>query len=137
MSELPTAPGPNYANAADLERAWRPLTQDEKNTADELLDYVSAILRSRVRRLDEWIADGTIDPALVRLATILPVKRVLMNPEAARQRSQTDGPFTRSITVDSAVSTGALYVSDADLAIFLPARRGATVGTARLKAGLA
>lgn len=138
MSEQPTSDGPVYATAAQLAEAWRPLTPDEETQATALISYVSAMLRARVRRLDEWLTDGTVDRTLVRLATMLPVKRVLMNPEAARQRSRTEGPFSESVTVDAAVSSGALYVSDADLALFLPTGQSlAMVGSARLWAGLA
>lgn len=135
MSEQPQPPEA-FATAEQLEAAWRPLTDAEQTVATTLLEYTSALIRNRVRRVDEWIEEGRVDPTLVRLATILVVKRVLMNPDAARQRTRTAGPFTESITIDSAVSTGALYLADSDLAVFLPTIRGGKIGTARLLAGL-
>lgn len=126
-----------FANAADLAAAWRPLTPEEQTAADALLVYASQMLRSRVSDLDERIDAGKVDRVLVRLAAILVVKRVMMNPQAARQKSRTSGPFTESITVDSAVSSGALYLSDRDVAVFLPARAEHKIGSVRLAAGLA
>lgn len=124
------------AKPEDLEGIWRPLSATETTVAENLLRYASLMVRNRVPRLQEWIDDGAVHPDLVKLAVVLVVKRVMMNPEAARQRSLTAGPFTENITIDSALSSGALYVSDADLAVFLPASpTGTKIGTARVQPG--
>jgi hypothetical protein len=124
-----------FATVDDVESVWRPLTDAEKVVADGLLVQASAKLRARVPNIDARVADSELVAALAKIAVVNAVKRVLQNPEATRQISETAGPFSRNVTVDTALSSGLLYISDDDLADLVGT--GFALGTARLWPGLA
>lgn len=114
------------ATPADVVEMFRPLDEQETTNATAMLRYVSAKIRAKVPNLDARVTAGTLDPDLVMLAAITPVKRVLMNQEGVKQKSENTGPFSDSFTLDSAISTGLLYISAEDvedLAVKAPVRR--------------
>ena len=112
-----------FAKPADVAAVFRPLSSVEEVLATGLLEQVSNKLRREARRrgadletlmLDELNADA------VKATVVNAVKRVLQNPEAIRQLSTTDGPFTESRTVDTAISSGFLYLDAGDLGDIFP-----------------
>lgn len=93
------------------------------------------LLRSKVPSLSaRTVADPVVEPDLlgnVQDVVTAMVQRVFRNPEGVRQRQETTGPFTGSVTFGGD-QPGALSVTDAELALVSPAgaNRGAfTVDT--------
>lgn len=125
-----------FAEPSDVVAIYRALSTEETILATGLLAAASLKLRVRVPRVDEMAAGSELLAEVAKLAVSMAVKRVLMNPDALRQFSETTGPFSESNTVDSAVSSGALYLSDADLEGLVPSV-GGVVGSVRLRMGLA
>lgn len=129
---------PPFATPADVVAVFRPLTSAEEVLATGLLEQVSNKLRRVARRrsadldtlmLDELNADA------VKAAVVNAVKRVLQNPEAIRQLSTTDGPFTESRTVDTAISSGFLYLDPADLEDIFPSVKKQRLMSFSVKSG--
>lgn len=104
----------------DVEQVFRPLTDQEKVVAEGLLEQAARKLWARVPQLGLLIADDKRKQALAADAVVNAVKRVLMNPNAARQIQSTQGPFQESMTIDNAVSTGLLYIDPQDLVGLIP-----------------
>ena len=97
-------------------RSLRTLTSQELAVGSVLLADAWGVLTTRVTGLDDRYAAVPTDTALVSLIVQVQcamVLRVLNNPDGKLQESQDD----YSYRLDSAVSTGALYVSDAEIAL--------------------
>lgn len=106
----------NPASIADLEsRSFRTLTANEKTVGGTLLGDAWAIVLSAkpnvADRLDKLPKD-TVFESLVKQTLCAMVLRVLNNPDGKLEERQDDYQYR----LDSAVSTGALYLSDAELA---------------------
>lgn len=106
----------NPATIAELEaRSFRPLTADEKTVGGTLLGDAWAIVLSAkpnvADRLDA-VPKDTVFESLVKQTLCAMVLRVLNNPSGKLEERQDDYQYR----LDSAVSTGALYLSDAELA---------------------
>lgn len=128
-----------FATSADIVAVWRPLKPEEEVIAPGLIDQASNKLRLAGRRkgvdIDALFASAdTVKRDAITAVVVNAVKRVLMNPEAVRQYSETTGPFTESKTIDSAVSAGILYLAPGDLSDIFPTRSPYT--SFRLRAGL-
>ena len=95
----------------DLEARWRPLTPDEKVVAQAMINDAMVLLTVRRPTLLADVAAGLVTAESVVLVVCAMVLRVLKNPESKRQESIDDYSWTR----DTAVSSGALYVSDDEL----------------------
>lgn len=120
----------------DVVELWKPLTAQETVNVDAMLRYVSALIRAKVPNLDARVSAGTLDEDLVTFAAVMPVKRVLMNQDGVRQRSENTGPYSDSITVDSAISSGLLVVNDTDVAALLPVKVRRSFGSINIAMGL-
>lgn len=129
-----------FAEPSDVAAVFRPLTAAETNLAAGLLMQVSNKLRRDARRravdldtlmLDELNADA------VKTAVVNAVKRVLMNPEAIRQMSETTGPLSESRTLDTAISSGMLYLDESDLADIFPVASRSRMQSFTIRAGMA
>jgi hypothetical protein len=115
----------NPATGADLEaRSLRTLTPQELAVGIKMLDDAWIIITSA----RPWVADIVDDPtpagirlrALVVQITCAMVLRVLNNPDGKLQEQIDDYSWRR----DSAVSTGLLYLSDAEDALIGPGGAG-------------
>lgn len=95
----------------DLEARWRPLTPGETVVAQAMIDDALSILTVRRPSLDADVTAGLVTQASLTFVVTSMVLRVLKNPESKRQESIDDYSWTR----DTAVSSGALYVSDDEL----------------------
>lgn len=102
------------------DRFNRPLTEEERDLAATLLVDVEAILRGRIRDLDDRCAADANYRALVVMVEANSVLRVLRNPEGYRQ--ETEGNYGYSLS--AAVASGHLFVMDSEWAL-LGASRGA------------
>lgn len=109
-----------FALPPDIEAVWRPLTNAERIAAVGLIDQASTQLRLRVPGIDALVADDALRASAAQAAVVNAVKRVLINPEMAKQLSETTGPFTKSITPGDAVASGAIYFTANDLFGLVP-----------------
>lgn len=120
-----------YATPDDVTAIFGSVT-DQTAKVDKLLDFAAALLRTRVPQLQARLDAGTLDDVVVVSVVTAMVVRVLRNPLGYRQGSQTIDDYSTSWTVDQAVSSGALYVSDIEVADLAPPTAGLRVGTLRL-----
>lgn len=98
---------------SELEQRWRPLTAAETVVATSLIADALSILVSRRPSLTAAVTAGTVTQNTLDLVVSAMVLRVLRNPEGKRQESIDDYSYTR----DNVVSSGALYVTDAELSL--------------------
>jgi hypothetical protein len=105
----------NPVTTGDLEARWRPLTQQEEANGQAALDDAWAVLLFYAPTVDAQIAAGTLSTDLVKAIVCAMVLRAIRNPDGARNRSVSIDDYTETITLDSAVSTGALYLSEEEL----------------------
>lgn len=115
----------NPVTTTDIADRWRPLTTAEETTAQARLGDAWAVLLSRIPDLEDRLADGRVSLELVTFVVCEMVLRALRNPGAFTQ--ETTGPF--SVTRDSSVATGGIYVTDDELAMLRGEHQVATVGT--------
>lgn len=106
----------NPATSADLQaRSFRTLSAGELSVGSTLLgDAWAIVLTARPAveaRLDKLPADLQFKSLVVQTLCAM-VLRVLSNPNGKLEERQDDYQYR----LDSAVSTGALYLSDAELA---------------------
>lgn len=116
-----------YASVEDVQaRLNRPLTDEEEQIAETLLEDVEAIIRSRVPDLEERAEDENY-LALVVMVEANAVLRVLRNPDGYRQ--ETEGNYSYSLS--AAVASGHLFVMGSEWEL-LGATRGAFTITPHL-----
>lgn len=129
--------GSPYATADDVQAIWtgRTLTAAERDTAELLCRYASAIIRSKVPSVDARLADGSLDPDLPTIVCSSVVIRYMDNPDRVTQEQESVGPFTRSVTFAAAVA-GGLSPTDDELELLAPAKTSPGVGTITLASGL-
>lgn len=111
----------DFAVVADIEDAWRPLTDSEKINAAYRIRQASALVRREVHSVDDDLSAGTVSADLVSGVVVDMVLRLLRNPEGKVQESIDDYAYRRS----DAVAGGALYISAEEIALLSSARRGA------------
>lgn len=109
-----------FADIADVEAIWRPLTDAESQLAAAWIDEASQQVRDEVPDVDgldvdERITAGSLSAGTVRSVVARMVRRVLMNPEGVRQRTHTLDDFQETITVDSALSSGEMFISPREM----------------------
>lgn len=115
--------GVPYATAETIAEMWRPLSGDDTERAEALCGYASAVIRTRVSHVDARIAAGTLSPAVVGYVCASMVLRVMRNPSGVA--AETVGPWSVTYGSTGTQATGALYLTEEDLALL----RGAPVGT--------
>lgn len=98
-----------YVRPEDIAAGWRPLTDAEVVTAQGLIDEASVLLHIEVPNVD------ALDEAIVRFIAARMVRRVLKNPGGYRIRNESVDDYSDGGTIDSALSTGELYVSEQEL----------------------
>lgn len=128
---------PPLAEVDDVEQAWRPLDDNERGQAEHVLRLAQALVRTEVPAVDRRVDAGELDPELVRDVVVAMTLRSLRNPDNARGRSRSAGPFTEYTQWD-ATSIGVLLL-DSERRLLAPARRRGSVkgfGSLRLSAGL-
>lgn len=124
-----------YADYADVEQVFRPLTDAERVIVPNLIEQASRKLRVHVPLIDVLIRDA--DKAdLARDAIVNAVKRVLINPEGIRQTSWTEGPYSESKTVDATMSSGQLYIDPDDLIGLKPVPQTRRIRSFKVKSGM-
>jgi hypothetical protein len=96
---------------ADIEKEWRPLTEQESNVIAGL--SAKAWLRITAKVPDVY--ESGIDEAIIKDVMVSMIIRVLKNPDSARIISESIDDSTDSRTLDSAISSGEMYVSADEL----------------------
>lgn len=121
----------NPATVSDISDRWlfeAPVPDATK--VQTWLDAAYRLLLLQDRTIATRLAADTLDEADVIDVVTAMTLRVLGNPQGKRQESIDDYAWTR----DSAVSAGALYVSDSELAGLAAPYTGVTRGSVRLVA---
>ena len=118
--------------ADDLAAEWRPLTPAERSVVEALLAKAARMVDAAYPSLAGRVTSGAIAERFVGDILISMVLRVMRNPEGRRQHSQQIDDYSTSWTIDSALSTGALYLTDRELEMLAPRDTGIGVGTVRL-----
>lgn len=108
----------NPAVISDVEARFRPLSDQESTNADALLGDAWELLLSRRPNLEAAIDSATVSEANVIRVVVAMVLRVLRNPGGLLEESIDDYTYRR----DPALSAGALYVTDDELADITPGR---------------
>ena len=121
-----------YAAPQDVAAGFRPLTDAEALIVPTLLDRAEAILLATVPSATGRVDSGSLSVAVVVAVEAAMVERVLRNPDGRRQESQSIDDYTTSWTIDNAVSSGALYVSEAEVALLSPPAVRQWAGSVRL-----
>lgn len=121
---------------ADVENAWRQLNTDEQTQARHLLLLASSLVRTEVAGVDARLASGELDVDVATAVVVAMTVRGLRNPDGARQRSETVGPFTTSAAYTDAVSQLSLLPAERRV-LAAPTGRLAGLGTIRVTPGMA
>jgi hypothetical protein len=95
------------------DRSLRPLTDAEQAAGVVLLEDAWAVLVAQVPSIPERVSADNAFAALVVQVQCTMVLRVLRNPDGKLEEQIDDYRWRR----DSAVSTGALYATEAELAL--------------------
>jgi hypothetical protein len=121
-----------FADVGDVQAIWRPLSEDEQVLVAAWIVEASQQVRDEVPDVegldvDERIALAADAPGYLKLSTVRSVvarmvRRVLMNPDGARQRSQSVDDYSESVTVDSSLSSGEMFISARELGRLLGSR---------------
>lgn len=113
----------NPATFEDVEAVWRPLDDEEQSRVTALLDRAWGRLQIESPGVVDRIAAGSVPVEVVVDVLSSAVIRVAMNPERHRQGQVTSDDSSRSWTIDSSISSGELYFTDAELALVSGGRR--------------
>lgn len=101
------------ATITDLtERSFRPLTEQEQQVGSVMLEDAWSLILTHRPHVAERITDISFRNLVVQVQCAM-VLRVIKNPDGYLSEQIDDYQYRR----DSAVSTGSLYVSDAELAL--------------------
>ena len=118
--------------AVDIAARWRPLTDAEGVAALAFVGAATRLIRATLPTLQQRVDAGLVDPELVDDIIISMVLRVLKNPDGIRQESESIDDFTHSWTVDSAQSTGGLYLTLDERSLLLPRQTSRLFGSIRV-----
>lgn len=115
-----------YTSVTDVQvRLMRDLTEAETAAAGVWIDDLEAEIEHKVTGgLAAAIAAGTVLEATVRRVVSQAVRRVLLNPEGLRIRSSSIDDYQSSATVDTALSSGQLYLTEEEWSLLLPGTSG-------------
>lgn len=109
---------PVAVTQADIEKVWRPLTTEEANVVAGLSDSAWIRLVATVPMVGDTplpIAEATVLDVMVSM-----IVRVFKNPDSARIISESIDDHSASKTLDSAISTGELYVTEREIGLLSP-----------------
>lgn len=114
-----------YAVPLDVEkRLGRPLSPAESLQVEAWLEDLEAQIVYRIPTFAELVAAGTPSEAVVRAVMCTAIIRVLNNPKGLRQSTVSIDDYSRTETVDTTASSGALYLTDDEWSMLLPGTSG-------------
>lgn len=105
-----------FATPSDVEAIWRPLTGAELNVVATRLVDASQMVRDEVPLVggldvDERIEAGTLKVETVRQVVVAMVERLSVVQRFVRQQSTAVDDGSQSVTIDSSVSAGEMFIS--------------------------
>lgn len=106
---------------ADIEAVWRPLSTAEAGTLTGKSADAWARLVARRPSLEKDIEDEVVSEAAVKSAMTSMIIRVFKNPDSARQISKAVDDWSKSLTLDSTISSGEMYVNEYEAGLISPA----------------
>lgn len=112
---------PVAVTQADIERVWRPLTAAEAVTVQGKSEDAWARIVATVPATEEHLTEARISEATVRSVMVSMIVRVLKNPDSVRTVQSSIDDYNGSRTLDNAVSTGELYLTDFEIGLLTPA----------------
>lgn len=126
----------------------RPLTSTEADYVPDLIAKASALLRNERPSIDTRIqafqADATdpvgVDPTVAATVVAEAVKRYMSNPQGLANESETEGPFSQSVSYalrSEKTVRGVLQITQDDLDILFPIRKRLQAGTIRVRPAMA
>ena len=114
-----------YATPLDVEkRLGRPLSPGETQQVEAWLEDLEAQILLRIPNFFDLVSVGTPSEAVVRAVMCSSVIRVLNNPKGLRQSTVSIDDYSRTETVDTTASSGALYMTDDEWNLLLPGTSG-------------
>jgi hypothetical protein len=127
------------ATYEDVQDRWRPLAPDEINRCTVLLDDASALLRAEFPGIDQTIATGGLDAAVVVAVVANITKRAMLAPaDGISQESETSGPYSHSQSYANPM--GNVFLTQAERTLILgyrPKAASNTFANATIKNGCA
>lgn len=105
-------------------RLGRSLSSAESDQAQAFLDDAEVLIRQRIPDLDARTAADSAFADLVVMVEVRSARRVMQNPDGARTDSVSIDDYQRNRTLDGAISTGEVYISDDEWAQLLGLRTG-------------
>ena len=103
-----------WASIEDLETLWRPLTDDEKNRAEALIQLVEDVLQEEAIRFGKCLNDNVASAKSVIVDVVARTLMTSTNQEPMSQMSQSAGGYTVSGTF--LVPGGGLFIKKSELA---------------------
>lgn len=128
VTDTATGPAP-FATAATIATVWRDLSNEEQARADALCRYASSIIRLKVPGIDARLDTGTLSGDVVAFVCTAMVLRVMRNPSGVA--AETVGPWSVTYGSSGTQATGALFISEDELALLTGTPAGARRGYAR------
>lgn len=110
---------------ARVEALWQPVPSTLAAKTTALIGMASRLIRHAYPDIDARIADGSVDSDLVADVATQMVARVLDNPGGLKSVTVDDIRAER----DTAVWSGLLVITDAELALLAPAATSTVMGT--------
>lgn len=108
----------------ELRLLGRTLTEPEQVTVTAWIGDLESDIRARIPDAEERAAVESDFANSLKRVIAASVKRVLDNPKGLRQSTVSIDDYSRTETVDTTSSSGALYISDEDWALLIPASAG-------------
>lgn len=110
--------------AGDIAERWRPLTEAETAVAETRIGDAEAelIMQLGLRGITEPVGSDRWEAVYVSTVVEM-VRRYLLNPDGWSSESVAIDDYREDRRRDKAAPTGAIYVTDSELAKLLPRRR--------------
>ncbi|MDY6054348.1 hypothetical protein [Micrococcus sp.] len=102
-------------------RLGRVLTDSESGQVEAWIQDLDALVASRIPDLVTRGVSSKCDRGVLRFVYAQAIRRLLLNPEGLRQYTESIDDYSLTKTVDSSVSSSALYLTDDEWALLSPA----------------
>lgn len=117
-----------FATPEDVrKRLGRDLTAAEVLQVDEWLQDLEADIRARIPDIDALMADPETGESYTRTVTRVVAETIvakLKNPKGLRQYTESVDDYSLTETVDTANSSGRLFITDDDWDLLIPSLNG-------------
>ena len=115
----------SYVTVPEIQaRIGRALTDLEAAQVQAWIEDLDAMISLRAPDLADRVAQDQPSVAVVRMVYAQAIRRVLLNPEGLRQYTESIDDYSVTKTVDSAMSSSALYLTDDEWGLLSPASTG-------------